>query len=191
LAVVDQITGKTRLILGDDQGIFTSLVNAGNDSVADLVNTQGGSLAGSPDAVPTISGNRNGNMQITQFYYGAVQPRSLAAEIQGALLYGMAQDDGFPISTPDVLRTGNIGWVGPAGDGTGVATDQTGSGQVYEYRWPCCGAFPLPEDFFLVQLPHHQGQDFISRVTGLLNHQPGDFPMIGGSNFTVNPIDPT
>jgi len=54
----------------------------------------------------------------------------------------------------------------PAGSynrqGTGVATDPTGSGQVYQYRWPCCGAAPLPSDFFQLQLPGHT--DFISRV---------------------------
>src|SRR5262249_28239789 len=117
LAIQDPITGKTRLIAGDDQGIFTTLINPD------------GSTFTSPGSVPNVFGTRNGNIQITQFYHGAPQPSELAAEIQGALLYGMAQDDGFPVSAANVLRTGNIGWTGPAGDGTGVATDQTGSGQ--------------------------------------------------------------
>jgi subtilisin-like proprotein convertase family protein len=186
LAVIDPLTGKTRLIAGDDQGIFTAVTNPDGTLATDGIGF-----------APSITGSRNGNIQITQFYYGASQPSSLAAEIQGALLYGMAQDDGFPTSDPHVLQNGNLNWVGPVGDGTGVATDQGGSGQVYQYRWPCCGAFPLASDFFLVQLPGHHGQDFISRITGLL--QPGDdpaknmgqWPLLGGSNFAVNPIDPT
>ena len=40
--------------------------------------------------------NRNGNLQITQFYYGAAQPSSAAAQIAGALFYGSAQDNGGP-----------------------------------------------------------------------------------------------
>jgi subtilisin-like proprotein convertase family protein len=184
LALTDPATGKTRLIAGDDQGIFTSLINSD------------GTLFTSPGSEPNIFGTRNGNIQITQFYHGTSQPSSLAAEIQGALFYGMAQDDGFPTSDPHVLDNGNIGWVGPAGDGTGVATDQTGSGQVYEYRWPCCGASPLASDFFLVQMPG-AGQPFLSRVTGLLlpGDDPatgaGEWPLVGGSNFAVNAIDPT
>ena len=40
--------------------------------------------------------SRNGNIQITQFYYGAAQPSNLAAQIAGALFYGQAQDNGQP-----------------------------------------------------------------------------------------------
>ena len=49
-------------------------------------------------------GSRNGNLQITQFYYGAAQPSRLAAQIAGALFYGQAQDDGFPRSSSERPR---------------------------------------------------------------------------------------
>ena len=107
----------------------------------------------------------------------------------------MQQGRGFPRSAKDVISTGNLNWVGPTGDGTGIATDQTGSGTVYEYAWPCCGAGPTPYDFFRVQQP---GGSFQGRTFGLL--QPGDtpippgngqWPFAGGSNFAVNPIDNT
>ena len=87
--------------------------------------------------------SRNGNLQLTQFYYGAVQPSQLAADIAGALFYGMAQDNGFPASPSNLLTTGNLNWTGSTGDGTGVATDQTGSGTAYQYEWPCCGPAPV------------------------------------------------
>jgi hypothetical protein len=91
---------------------------------------------------PVVNFSRNGNLQLTQHYYGASQPSELAALVAGALFYGQDQDTGFPRSTPTVLQTGDIRWNGAGGgrgDGSGVATDQTGSGTVYEYQWPCCG----------------------------------------------------
>src|SRR5205823_6058186 len=146
ITMVDPLTGKSRIIIGDDQGIFSAVDDNGKFL------TSFGS-----HSLPRAS--RNGNIQITQFYYGAVQPSLLAAQVAGALFYGQAQDDGSPQSAPDVLTTGNIGWVGPEGDGTGVATDQTGSGTAYRYNWPCCTGFingnnPLtPTDLFIVTPP--------------------------------------
>src|SRR5439155_12920298 len=133
-----------------------------------------------------------GNLQITQFYYGASQPSNLAAQIAGALFYGQAQDDGFPKSNSNVLDGGNIAWNGPEGDGGGVATDQTGSGTLYQYNWPCCGGGIT--NFFQV--------NGIGRTFGLLqDSQPGQVPdpqwpflasAIGLTeafgNFVVNPV---
>ena len=66
--------------------------------------------------------NRNGNLQITQFYYGAAQPSSAAAQIAGALFYGSAQDNGGPVSDPEHhLPTATSPWNGPGGDASGVA----------------------------------------------------------------------
>src|SRR5207244_4598686 len=98
----------------------------------------------------SVHGPRSRDLPITQLYYGAAQPSSLAAQIGQALFYGNAQDDGFPFSDPNILSDGNIGWNGPTGDGTGIATDQTGSGTAYSYQWPCCGINPTTTDFFLV-----------------------------------------
>jgi subtilisin-like proprotein convertase family protein len=189
LAITDPLTGGTRLIFGDDQGVFTG-VDRGDGTLTQSVGV---------DQVPT--GSRNGNLQITQFYYGASQPSTLAAQLAGALFYGEAQDNGAPASAKDILTSGNLNWTGPQGDGTGIATDQTGSGTVYQYNWPCCngaegsgGGVFGPTDFFLVTSP---GQGTTSRTSGLV--QPGDdpgnnvgqWPFTGGSNFAVNPVDPT
>ena len=65
---VDPLTGHARLIIGDDQGVHTAVDDDGTFVTA--IGTQ---------AVPF--GPRSGNLQITQFYYGASQPSQLAAQI--------------------------------------------------------------------------------------------------------------
>jgi subtilisin-like proprotein convertase family protein len=177
--MIDPLTGNSRLIVGDDQGIASFVDDNGNFS-------PGIGFSAFP------SGDRNGNLQITQFYYGAAQPSTLAADIAGALFYGMAQDDGFPVSQANILQTGNLAWRGPGGDGTGVATDQTGSGTAYQFRWPCCGP-DSPTDFFNTLQVNGNGGTYVSRTQGLL--QAGDdpfagsgqWPFIAGSNFAVHP----
>ena len=71
--MVDPTTGLPRIIFGDDQGIWTILDNNG------VPETQ----IGASDTLP--SNSRNGNLQITQFYYGAAQPSNAAALIAGSL----------------------------------------------------------------------------------------------------------
>jgi subtilisin-like proprotein convertase family protein len=164
LAVRDPLTGKTRLIFGDDQGVFTAL----DQGDGQLLENLGGQSTGT---IPVPTGSRNGNLQITQFYSGAVQPSILAAQVGQALFYGNAQDDGFPVSQPDLLTTGNIKWTGPQGDGAGIATDATGTGTVYTYQWPCCGTHSQPTDFFSVN-PNGafdpKTGNFASRTFGLI-----------------------
>src|SRR5262249_39546342 len=115
---------------------------------------------------------------------------SLAAQVAGALFYGSAQDNGGPRSRSNVLNTGNIGWSGPGGDATGVATDQQGrkgnhEGTVYQYFWPCCGGDNT--NFFQV--------NGVGRTFGLLQTSNGlptpdtQWPFTGGANFAVNPIN--
>ncbi len=177
LTMVDPLTGHARLILADDQGVFSGVDNNGTVD-AGIGNAKSPSTA------------RNGNLQILQMYDGASQPSVLASDIAGALFYGNAQDDGQPQSDPNILQDGNIGWTGPTGDGTGVATDQTGSGTAYHYNWPCCGGNLT--DFFQVTLP---GSGPIGRTFGLLqqsNPPPNidpQWPFTGGSRFAVNPIN--
>jgi subtilisin-like proprotein convertase family protein len=182
ISMLDPLTGHARLIFADDQGIFSAVDNG------DGTFNSGIGTALEP------SNSRNGNLQITQFYYGAAQPSTLAAQIAGAMFYGNAQDDGFPVSDPNILTNGNIQWSGPGGDGTGIATDQTGSGTVYTYQWPCCNAIGVATDFFGVGTAPNS--PYVSRTFGLL--QAGDhpgFPSTGqwpfetGSNFAVDPLD--
>ncbi len=171
--MIDPLTGLPRLIFGNDQGIWSVLDNNGT------FETQ----IGTSDALAGIS--RNGNLQITQFYYGAAQPSNAAALMAGALFYGSAQDNGGPMSDPSVISNGDIVWNGPGGDATGVATDQQGNGTLYQYWWPCCGGNDT--DFFQV--------DGTGRTNGLLQASNGNptpdpqWPFTGGANFAVNPIN--
>jgi subtilisin-like proprotein convertase family protein len=179
LTMVDPLTGKTRLIVGDDQGVFT-----GVDDNGTLRSTGIGFNA-------NISGPRNGNLQITEFYQGASQPSLLAAEIADAMFYGAAQDNGVPVSGK-VLTTGDLNWTGPLGDAQSVVTDQTGSGTVYDYQWPSNNALNDPNKFLQLVLP---GSNPVSRVNGLLQvgdnpaNNLGQWPFEGGSNVVVNPIN--
>jgi subtilisin-like proprotein convertase family protein len=194
IAVRDQLTGKTRLIVTGDQQIASGVDDGSGNLVRDFApfaNTQ---------TTLSVFGSRNGNLQIFQAYSGAAQPSQLAADLAQAFFYGMGQDNGFPVSSGNVLATGNLSWTGPAGDGAGVAVDQTGSGTAYQYRWPCCnGGAGLASDFFRVILPPGPGGSAgVSRTNGLL--QAGDDPAANQGQwpeidarvgyFTVNPIDP-
>ena len=118
VTMIDPTTGLPRLIFGNDQGVWSVLDNNGT------FETQIG--ARSDRRCAGIS--RNGNLQITQFYYGAAQPSTAAALIAGALFYGSAQDNGGPVSDPNIISNGDIAWSGPGGDASGVATDQQGTG---------------------------------------------------------------
>ena len=193
----DPLTGLSRLIVGDDQGIYTV-----DDKNGTMVTSVGN------EALP--SGTRNGNLQIQQFFYGAAQPSNLAAEAAQALFYGSSNQDGGPQSDPNVLSNGNITWTAtnPVGSpfdslGTdlgaaGVATNQQGGTSTtvrgtatqYQYWWPGLGGNDT--DFFEATF---NGNSPISRTFGLLQSSNGlptpdpQWPLGGGSIFTVNPIN--
>ena len=182
--MVNPTTGLPRLLLGNDQGVWTILDNQGT------FETQIGNsdqLAGT---------DRNGNLQITQFYYGAAQPSSAAAQIAGALFYGSAQDNGGPVSDPFLVGNGNITWSGPGGDAGGVATNPQGDGSAYQYFWGCCGG--RNTDFFQYIQPGNSGGangPYVGRTNGLLQASNGlptpdpQWPFGGGANFAVNPVN--
>ena len=83
----------------------------------------------------SATGSRNGNLQITQFYYGAAQPSNAGGPDRRrcrACSTAHAQDDGFPQSDPNVspgqAGYGNLGWINAGPErrrARGVATDQT------------------------------------------------------------------
>jgi subtilisin-like proprotein convertase family protein len=181
VTTVDPLTGKSRLIIGDDQGVYTAV-------------DDNGTFLDSAGTAAFATGSRNGNLQITQFYYGAAQPSSvnLQGQIMAALFYGSAQDNGGPGSDPNILNNGNITWSGPGGDATGVATDQTGTGTQYQYFWPCCGGDGT--NFFQVSASGIPG-DGVGRTFGLLQQSnPGNtpdpqWPFVAGFNFAVNPLN--
>jgi subtilisin-like proprotein convertase family protein len=168
----DPLTGEARLIIGDDQGIYSALDDNGSRSTGAAIGV-----------TETGGGNadRNGNLDIAQFYYGASQPSDLAAQVAGALFYTGVQDGASDFSAASVLSTGNLTWGNNGvGDSGGVATDQTGTGTLYQYVWPCCGGNTT--DFFKV--------NSVGRTFGLIQVPSPDpqWPLGGVLNFTVNPI---
>lgn len=200
---VDPVTHQTRLVIGDDMGISTVL----DDGTGQIVSQPGFT------SNPTKS--RNGDLQIAQFYSGGVQPSQLAADIAGALIYGMSNNNGFPTSSSDILQTGNTNWTTgdgytvANGSGNGVATDSTGSGTAYQFRFPSSPGTDgttstyLPTDFFRVITDTANNPAGVSRTNGLL--QSGDIPQLPqqtanlrggqwasdyGSTFAVNPLTP-
>lgn len=168
----DPVTGHARLIWGYDQGIATGVDNNG-------VLDTGIGTAASPN------GQRDGNLQINQFYYGAVQPsaRDLNGQIYANLFIGSLQDNGGPRSSGDILNTGNIVWDGSrGGDAGGVGVDQQGSGTINQYFWPCCGGGNT--DIFQV--------NDVGRTNGLFQASPDpQWPQASGSsnNIAVNPLN--
>ena len=165
LTMVDPVTGYTRIIIGDDQGVFTSIDKNG---------TQIATVGSNPAA----GTNRNGNIQITQLYYTGISP-------DGSVMTSGAQDDGFP-SGYNVYNSGNIGWSGPTGDGGGVAYGQQQNNHpLYQYKWPCCYS-PFPNDttnFFQ--------RNGVGRTFGLFNgiNDAQQWPSTGTINFAVNPVN--
>lgn len=187
IAVKDQLTGKTRLIFGADQGLYTAIDDGTGRYFRSIGNVPNTSIVGGNVRIPF--GSRNGNLQIAQLYAGAAQPSVAAAQINSrvrGMFYTVQQDSGFPTSTTGILdptdpNYGNIRYLPPAfGDGTDVATDQQGFGTVYHTKWPCCGGGGT--NFFQV--------DTIGRTQGLLQ-LPNDpqWPSGPSSRFALNPID--
>ena len=199
LSVVDPLTGLTRLIISDDQGIFTGVYNADG-----TLSTSGIGTAA------TVTGSRNGNLQDEAIYYSAAQPSTLAAQAAGALFYGSGVGMTDVRSSSTLLSTGNLTWTVAGtsyGDlqrvlgtndrgGTGIATDATGgvtssnptgNPSVYEYDVPFLGGDTT--NFFRVNT---NGQ-----TTGLVNNFAAEFPannalyngVIPLGNFAVNPIN--
>src|SRR5262249_11798066 len=82
------LTGNSRLILGTDNGVLTGVDNDGQFDLG-------------IGSASTASGTRNGNLAITNFYYGDAQPSSLAAQIAGALFYGTSLNNANSQSDPN------------------------------------------------------------------------------------------
>ena len=189
VTITDPLTHQSRLIIADDQGLYTA-VDAGDGTDTELTNIGG---------TPVANGSRTGNMQATQFNAGATQPSILAADIAGALFYGNTKANGSPHSTANILSTGELDWAGPQdGSGQGVATDQTGTGYVYNFNNPASNGFGGQiTDFFDVTPP--PGNVHLSRTTGLFQESvagpsgpdPVDWPDTTAFNFAVSPIVPT
>ena len=197
--LLDPVTGQTRFIFSGDQGVYTG-VDPGD-----------GTLTISSGFDQLAFGSRNGNLQLTQLYSGAVQPSQLAADVAGALFYGMAQDNGFLVSDSKVLSNGNTNWRGPTGDGAWVEVDATGSGRAFQYRSPTDYGIDeyvannlitggLPQEFLREFIPGRSSGEpafggGIPRTNGLIqanDFQPfgGQWLVQGGVTFAINPVNP-
>ena len=182
VALTDPTTGLPRLIFGSDTGIWSVLDDNGTFETA---------IGGTQNGDPTPGINRNGNLQLAQFYYGAAQPSTAAAQAAGALFYGGAQNLGAVSSTGSILTTGNLGWsingAGQLQSGAGVATDQQGSGTAFNYLLPYEGGNYAYTNFFQV--------DGVGRTFGLFQAsggQPTPDPQWapqGVANFALNPVN--
>lgn len=141
LALRDPLTGKTRVILGNDQGVYTAVdaLSADGLNPGDIINRGNSLVYRNTGSAESVRGSRNGNLQIAQFTSGAVQPSTLAADVVGALFYGTALSNGTPSSAADIVNTGNLNWqtydqtrfndlIGHSvdGNGTWIMTDATG-----------------------------------------------------------------
>jgi subtilisin-like proprotein convertase family protein len=210
VSFVDPVTGETRLLIGDDQGISTVL----DSGASSILGTGAGTdvsnvISYNPGFAENPSLARNGDLQIAQFYSGTAQPSQLAADVAGAMFYGMSLDNGFSASSPNILQTGNTDWTAAGGYtvatgyGNGVVTDQTGGGTAYEFRAPQTPGNDgttqvyIPTDF-VREITNTAANPAGSSVTnGLL--QAGDAPqdLQGqwseeyGSTLAINPLDPS
>jgi subtilisin-like proprotein convertase family protein len=207
---VDPVTGDVRMLIADDEGIFTALVNSD------------GTLSDGTGSYTEPNYSRNGNLQNEQFFYGAAQPSSAASQAAGALFYASGQTTIAAQSTSTILSTGDLtydnsavlspGQTSPRNtpansaistsdrSGVGIATDPAGSGEVKEFDVPILGGNLT--DFFRV---NQNGQ-----TTGLANNVNAEFPQSGNrvsgttgttlqgeaangqivsGNFAVNPLN--
>ena len=169
---VDPTTGLPRLIFGNN---YRDLQRPGQQGDVRDHHRQ-------LDATPAV--NRNGNLDLAQFYYGAVQPSSAAAQAAGALFYGGAQNIGGQASDRAEVGDGNIQWstiglgvpgyiarIAAFGDplggtfwiASGTAVDEQGQRHPFQYWSPGQGGDPT--DFVMV--------NGISRTFGLLQASNG------------------
>ena len=102
IAVPDPLTGGTRLIAGNNDGVWTGVLGSNGQLLQNIGDVINDSVASTSADVPIVTYTRNGNLQIAQFYYGAAQPNSAAAQVAGALLYAQSQATGerAPIRPP-------------------------------------------------------------------------------------------
>ena len=200
LSEVDPTTGLPRLIVGNLTGVYSGLDNNGAFEAT----------IGSSTATPSV--NRNGNLDLGQFYYAAVQPSTAAAQIAGALFYGGAENIGGQSSDPSLIGNGDIQWsalgtnffnpLGPsiatfsppgtvdtAGgiytNASGTAVDQQGNGTLFQYWSPGQGV----GDTEFVQV------NGVARTFNLLQASNGDptpdpqWALTSYANLVANPVD--
>jgi hypothetical protein len=193
ISYIDPTTGDVRLLIADDEGVFSALVNPDGTLSSGI----------GDDVEPNYS--RNGNLQDEQFFDGAAQPSSAASLAAGALFFVSGQTTIAAQSAEDILSSGDLTYDDSAvlspsqtsplntaantsistsdRSGVGIATDPQGNAsltQVYEFDVPILGGNLT--DFFRV---NSNGQ-----TTGLANNVDTEFPRQGSrvSGTTGNDV---
>ncbi|WP_220369774.1 Ig-like domain-containing protein [Paludisphaera rhizosphaerae] len=178
VTIVDPITGLPRLIYGSNRGVYSVLDDNGTQLVGTSVGT-----------TPTPVADRNGNLQIAQFYYGAVQPNNAGtASSVDAALFAAAGNDGGQVSSSNVLNTGYLTWFQTSGGANsgGVAFDQQGTGTIYQSFQPGSMPLNLGTTFFQVD---HTGRTFnLIQSSGNSTTPDPQWAPGPGATFTVNPL---
>ena len=190
LSEVDPTTGLPRLLAGNMDGVYSGLDNNGTFEAT----------IGSSDAAPSV--DRNGNLQLGQYYYVAAQPSAAAAIKADTLFVAGGQSVGGQASDPNLLTDGNLTW-SALGDGvtgyttppgsdayggtyyiaSGTAVDQQGDGTVYQFFSPGQGGEDT--NFVLV--------NGIGRTFNLLqasNGLPTPDPQWGFTSYASIVVDP-
>jgi subtilisin-like proprotein convertase family protein len=217
VTMTDPLTGQSRLIIGDGQGVYTAVAADDGTLIGSVGDTPGGQATTTGD-VTVPSGSRNGNLQIAQMFGGAAQSSYLAAQIaqlQG-MFYGSTFGTGVTASNPNVVNAGQAGYGNISGsvtlapDGSanegrgtavGIATQQNftlANGQPTIQGDSNLYTFQVPESLNDQQTPTSDffQVDNISRTQGLLQASNGgdvadplDWPYTQGYNFAVNPLN--
>ena len=216
----DPLTGLSRLVFSTDQGIY-SVVADRDGSLLGSLGSVGSNATPAPrgDAGdrPIVTGSRNGDIQIAQFYDGAAQPSQLSAQLAvlRGFFYGSSESVGTSWSDPNIIQRtdtqtglvnagyGNLSWIGDPHRGPSrgdIATQQDleldvfgnplAGGTLYNYR----SSEALLADDGRPSTDTFQVNG-IARTFGLYQTSgTGDtpdnqFPLRGGYQFAVNPLN--
>ncbi|OJW21002.1 MAG: hypothetical protein BGO49_30085 [Planctomycetales bacterium 71-10] len=186
VSMIDPTTGMTRLIYATNRGVWSVLDDDGKMLVAESVGT-----------TPAPGANRNGNLAVAQYYYGAVQPSAAALTAQAnydkALFYASSNDQG-QYSNGSILDNGYLSWdptrdavdpFSPEGiSAGGVAVDQQGAGTLYQAFQATAASMGFNGETTFFRVNH------IGKTFGLFLAA-GDYSQwddISGATLAVNPL---
>ncbi len=118
LTLRDPLTGGSRIIMANDNGIYT-VVDQGDGT---LIGSIGGVADPSTKSgnVDIVNGSRNGNLGVAEFLSGASQPSTLSANLSvlRGMFYGGGTDTGQPASDANIINVGQQGYGNLSWNGT-------------------------------------------------------------------------
>ena len=183
---VDPTTGLTRLLAGNFTGIYSGLDDNGVFEAT----------IGTSTAEPSVT--RNGNLDLGQFYYGAIEPSNAAAQVAGALFYAGSQTIGgqasnYAVNTDADTSSSSLEDQGVFLIASGTAVDQQGTGTLFQYWSPGQGGGDT--NFVMVNATSAVNSG-VGRTFGLLQASNGDlptpdpqWPLTSYASIVVNQVD--